>query len=50
MNQQLTGLQLVQLRAQLRQAAQRGEIREVELEAAEQAVHGVVAVDDNLDG
>ena len=48
--QQFAGLQPVELAAQLRQIAQGREIGEIQLEAAEQLVHRVVAADDHFDG
>ena len=48
--QQFARLQPIDLAPQLRQIAQRREIGEIQFEAAEQAIHRVVAADDHLDG
>jgi hypothetical protein len=44
------GLELVDLAAQVRKVAKHGQVREVQLQLAEQAIHGVIAPDHHVDG
>jgi hypothetical protein len=49
-SKRLPRTQAVELTAQLRQGAQGCEIPEVQLKAAKQTIHRIVAVDDDIDG
>ena len=49
-SQRLAGAQAVQPRLQARKAAQRSEIGEVQLQASENVVEGIVTAHDHVDG